>query len=278
MAEYYNSRNRMAIMRSETDIKKFRVVVIESLSDGEIHTGTKLYEDDLILISNRDDSFEASFYSVATIEEFANAIKDIIRSMSGDELIALHIEAHGGEEKGIQLSSGEYLGWKEFMDLCRTVNVRIGGLLIVTLAMCYSLPILGSLDPTKRAPFKAVLLTRRDVTVDEIERGYAAFYSTYRNPLDFFKAVEAMRVELYDLTDSPFGYMVADSIFDMMTDPDRDPEGLMHIINDNYCRLKAINPEYTRERTESEIRGFLSELAKSGKDFFTFRDVVKRKG
>lgn len=264
-------------MGPDTDIKKFRVVVIESLPDGEIHTGTRLYEDELIPISNRDESFETSFYSVGTIKEFEHAVKDVVRKLSGDELVALHVEAHGGEEKGIRLSSGEYLGWKEFMDLCRILNVKLGGLLIITLAMCYSLPILGSVEPTKRAPFKAVLLTRRDVTVDEIERGFVTFYSQYRNPLDFFKAIEAMREEVNDGYNSPYVYMVADTIFDMMTDPDRDPEGFKHIVNDNFCRHKAMNPEYTRERTEAEIREFLNELAKNGKDFFTFRDLEMRK-
>ena len=264
-------------MGPNTDIKKFRVVVIESLPDGEIHTGTRLYEDELIPISNRDKSFETSFYSVGTIKEFEHAVKNIIRKLSGDELIALHVEAHGGEEKGILLSSGDYLGWKEFMDLCRNLNVELGGLLIVTLAMCYSLPILGSVDPTKRAPFKAVLLTRRDVTVDEVERGFVAFYSLYRKPLDFFKANEVMRDEVNDGHDSPYAYMIADTIFDMMTDPDRDPDGFKHIVNDNFCRLKSANPEYTKERTEAEIREFLDELVKNGKEYFTFNDVEMRK-
>lgn len=275
--KHKKSGKKRTIMGPDTDIKKFRVVVIESLPEGEIHTGTKLYEDELIPISNRDESFETSLYSLGTINEFEYAVKNIIRKLSGDELVALHVEAHGGEEKGIRLSSGEYLDWKEFMDLCRTLNVELGGLLIVTLAMCYSLPILGSVDPTKRAPFKAVLFTRRDVTVDEIERGYVTFYSQYRNPLDFFNAIEAMRDEVNDDHDSPYAYMVADTIFDMMTNSDRDPEGFKHIVNDNYCRLKAMNPEYTRERTEAEIRGFLNELAKNGKDYFTFRDVEMRK-
>jgi len=35
--------------------------------------------------------------------------------------------------------------------------------------------------------------------------------------------------------------------------------------------------EKTRDKTETEIKGFLNELAKNGKDFFTFRDVEIRK-
>lgn len=79
-----------------------------------------------------------------------------------------------------------------------------------------------------------------------------------------------------DETTSPFHLMVADTIFDLLTDPDRDPEGFSHIVNDNFCRLKALNPEYTKERTETEIRAMLNDLAKTGKDYFTFQDEIKK--
>ena len=46
----YNNQlplNMNHIISPDTDIKKFRIAVIESLPEGEIHTGTKLYEGEL---------------------------------------------------------------------------------------------------------------------------------------------------------------------------------------------------------------------------------------
>lgn len=265
-------------MSPDTDIKKFRIAVIESLPEGEIHTGTKLYEGELKILALSDDSLTASLHSVKDKAGFDNSIKEIINSLSGDELVTLHIEAHGAEEKGIRLSSGEILGWKDFMDSCRILNEVLNGLLIVTLSMCNSLPILGCVDPTKRAPFKAILLTNKDVTVDEVERGYTAFYNNYKNPLDTFKATRAIQSEVNngDENTSPFHLLVADTIFDWFVDLNRDPAGFAHIVNENFCRLKAMNPEYTRERTETEIRGFMNELAKNGRDYFLYWDRVKK--
>ena len=80
-----------------------------------------------------------------------------------------------------------------------------------------------------------------------------------------------------DEKSSPFHLMVADHIFDLLTNPDRDPDGFAHIVNDNFCRLKAQYPEYTRERTEKEIRAMLNDLAKNGRDYFLFYDRVKGK-
>ncbi len=51
--------------------------------------------------------------------------------------------------------------------------------------------------------------------------------------------------------------------------------GFKHIVNDNFCRLKALNPEYTKERTEKEIRAMLQELTKTGRDYFLFWDMIK---
>jgi hypothetical protein len=270
--------NKYEPISPDTDIKKFRIAVVESLSEDEIHTGTKLYEGELKPLTVSDDSLTASLHTVNDKAEFEKSIQEIINSLCGDELVTLHVEAHGAGEEGILLSSGEILGWKDFMDSCRILNEVLSGLLIVTLSMCNSLPILGCIDPTKRAPFKAILLTNRDVTVDEVERGFIAFYNNYKNPLDTFKATGAIRDEVNNGVEnsSPFHLLVADTIFDWFVDLNRDPNGLAHIVNENFCRLKAINPEYTRERTESEIRGFINDLAKNGRDYFLYWDRIKK--
>ena len=117
----YSLRKNVA-MSPDTEITKFRIAVIESLSEEEIHTGTKLYEGELKPLCYSDDSITASFHTVTNIVEFDKVIHEIINSLSGDELVTLHIEAHGSGERGILLSSGEILGWKDFMDLCRNLN------------------------------------------------------------------------------------------------------------------------------------------------------------
>lgn len=273
------SSKKAELLSPDIDINKFRIAVIESLPDSESKTGTKLYEGELIPLTLKDESFTASLHVVKDIVDFKRTIDEIAESLGGDELVTLHIEAHGAGENGIRLASGDNLSWKVFMDECRKLNDMLSGLLVVTLSMCYSIPILGSIDPTQRAPFKAILLTNKDVTVDEVERGFTAFYDSYKNLLDVFKATSIIRDEVNkgDETTSPFHLMVADHIFDLLTNPDRDPDGFAHIVNDTFCRLKAQYPEYTKERTEKEIRAMLNDLAKKGRDYFLYRDRVKAK-
>ena len=82
-------------MSPDTDIKKFRIAVIESLPEGEIHSGTKLFEGELKPLILSDESLTASLHSVKDKAGFGNSIKEIINSLNGDELVTLHVEAHG---------------------------------------------------------------------------------------------------------------------------------------------------------------------------------------
>ena len=78
-------------MNPDTEITKFRIAVIESLSEGEIHTGTKLYEGELKPLRLSDDSITTSLHIATNIAEFDKVIHEIINSLSGDELVTLHV-------------------------------------------------------------------------------------------------------------------------------------------------------------------------------------------
>ena len=264
-------------MKPNAEIEKYRVVIIESLPDNEIKTGKKLFEDDLQPIAKADDSFEAVLFQVNTVAEFKNAISKTILQLKGNELVTLHIEAHGYEDKGILLSSKEILQWSDFLDCCRKVNIQLNGLLMVTTAMCYSLPLIAKIDPLKRAPFKAILLSTKDLTVGEIEAGFSAFFGVYRNLLNVFDATSAIIQEVNNGSNKgKFQLLVADYLFDEITNPDRDPIGFAHIVNEHYCINKSKDPTYSKERVESEIRQVLAELSKNGRDFFLFKDVYRQ--
>lgn len=264
-------------MNPNVEITKYGVAIIESLPSGESQTGLKLYQDVLMPIQAADESLFYNYYRADDYQSFDTTIKTIIGKHKENEMLALHVETHGCED-GVILASGELILWKDFLAYCRAINVELYGLLIVSTAMCYSLSLMAAVDPSLRAPFKAIVITRRDVKVDEIERGYSAYFGVYRNCLDLFQAKEAMRHEVNDgdVTNSPFEVITADWLFDQITNPDNNPIGFPHIINNWYCIRKSQDPSYTKERVETEIRGFLKDLAENGKDYFSFADLLRR--
>ena len=167
-------------MNPSVDITRFGVAIIESLAPGEPQTGTKLYNEVLMPLQAADETLFYDLYKIENANDLNTTINTIIEKHKDNEMLALHFETHGCEE-GVQLASGEIIPWNVFLNYCRAVNEELGGLLNVTTAMCYSIPLMAYVMPSLRAPFNAIVISRRDVKVDEIERGYSAYFQLYRN-------------------------------------------------------------------------------------------------
>ena len=173
----------MVMNKPVTEIKRWGIVVIQSLNPDDTKTGENLYHDILHYKSYSNKASFSSFHDVHTIQEFRSAIRDVENSLIEGDILTLQIETHGCD-KGIGLSNGEILEWKEFYDLIRPINIKIGHLLFVIMAMCKSIAMLSSLNPTDRAPYRVFICTTRDVSSYEIERGFEAFYENYFNLLN----------------------------------------------------------------------------------------------
>lgn len=257
----------------DEEITRFGVAVIESLRDNEYRTGSLLYHDVLKPQCLADDSFFTDYYSVKTCNEFADAINVIVSKMQPDEMLALHVETHGSD-KGIVLSSGEVLKWDLFMSLCREINIKENGLLVVTTALCQSFSFLSCVDPFKRSPFLAIVITKRNVSAEELLRGYSEYYSRYKTINDVEAARDALQREVNNGSEdsSPFEVLTQYWIFDRVTKPDTDPELFSYLVNTRFCQLKSEDPSYTLERTEQEIMQYFGAIAKNERDHFLFAD------
>lgn len=199
---------------ANTDIKRWGIVVIQSLGSLDMKTGELLYNDILRYKRYSQKESFASFYDVHSVEEFENALRCTLESLKTGDILTLQIEAHGNDN-GIVLSNGDIISWKHFYDLIRPINIEIGHLLIVVMAMCKSIAMISSIDPLKRAPYRAFVCTTRDVTAEEIVNAFSAFYQEYFNMLDIVKAMKALQKEVVDSNGyTPFQLQTAETIFD----------------------------------------------------------------
>ena len=139
----------------------------------------------------------------------------------------LQLETHGCDE-GIGFNNGEILKWKDFYDIIRPLNIKTGHLLFIVMAMCKSVAMISSINPEKRAPYRAFICTTRKVTSDEIYRGFLAFYDKYFNLLDVSHALTALQNEVKDDNEySPFQALSAESVFDETFNPNRNISSLV---------------------------------------------------
>lgn len=254
----------------ETEIKRWGIIVIQSLSDNDIKTGEILYNDILRYKKFYQKECFTNFYNVDSAQEFYTKLKIVEESLNEGDILTLQIETHGHEE-GIALSNGEIISWKDFYDGIRPLNIKTGHLLLVVMAMCKSIALMSYINPEQRAPYRAVICSTRDISADEIERGFNVFYSSYFNLLNINLALSSLQQEINDLNGmSPFQLLSAESIFDETFLTEKISEDL---VNFQLTRLHISDTNENRLMIEKSIRNLLKEVYDKFYDYYNYRDL-----
>lgn len=256
--------------KPNTEIKRWGVIVIQSLCSHDIKTGKNLYDDILRYKKYSNSGAFSSFHNVQCVEEFYSIIRKIERSLDEGDIITLQIETHGCDE-GIGLSNGEILKWKDFYNAIRPLNIKTGHLLFLIMAMCKSVAMISSINPEERAPYRAVVCTTRNVNADEIQRGFEAFYEKFFSLLDIVESLKALQEEVKDDNGlSPFQVLSAESVFDDTFNPNRDISGL---VDDQLIRMNVPITENTRSIMTLCIKKILAETHDKCEDYYNFKDI-----
>lgn len=260
-------------MLRDSEIQRYGVIIIESLPNGDCKTGTNLYNGLLKYKSHIKSEFFAELHIVQTRTDFFSEFQQLACDIDNNTMISIHIEAHGGES-GLKLASSEIITWKELHDILRPINIKLLGLLHLAIATCYSFPFTWSIDISQRASFKTVVFTKREMTADEIERGFIEYYQDFFNILDSFNSLNAIQKEVNDGDPhkSPFQIMVADWAFDQISNPENNPD-FHKVISSLYVKLKLSNPSITKAEVERDCKNILALIRENGRDYFLLKDL-----
>lgn len=254
----------------KTEIKRWGIVVIQSLYPVERKTGKELFMDILRYKELCKEESFSFFYNVNSRNEFEEIIEFIHHSLKVGDILTLHIETHGCDE-GIALNDGSVVSWKDFYDMIRPINIDVGHLLFVVMAMCKSIAMISSIDIEKRAPYRAFICTTRKVTSDEIYRGFEAFYTCYFNLLNIQESMNMLQKEIKDSNGySPFQILSAESVFDEVLDSNRNIESLVT------SQLRGQNIPITdsaKKDMSNTIRRILQEIHGRCYNYYNFKDI-----
>lgn len=253
-----------------TEIKRYGIIVIQSIPKNERQTGTELYNDILRYKPINNCNIFCELFDVIDITEFKYAISHILLNLQEGDLLTLHLETHGSVD-GIALSSGEIIKWKEFYDLIRPINIAIGHLLFIIMAMCDSIAMISNISIEQRAPYRAFICTTREMYPDELYEGFVSFYEKFCNLLDVFNAISALQKETCDKNGlSPFQLLSAENVFDETLSITRDIDDLC------VQQLIQIGGPITLENIEkmrTHIRKTFIELHSKYSDYYNFRNL-----
>ena len=255
----------------DTEITRNRIVIIQSLCGGDYKTGEHLFDE----LRYRQDIVPL-FFNVASKAEFVQAIESIKGSHIDGDVLTLQLETHGCEA-GIAFSNNDIMNWKEFHDLMRELNVMVGGLLGVCMAMCYGGATISTIEANKRAPYRVIVAPFKEVPAIKVEEGFIAFYSSYRNILDLPDAIRKLQETCKDENDKPyFSPLSAEQIFDQTFNPDRDPSHFKAMVEYHCMKLTGgLNPA-DLQNIEKQIRSLMEASKISFRSYYLFHDVYKK--
>jgi hypothetical protein len=150
------------------DIK--HIVIIQSLVDERL-TGEEMHNDCIRRrIDYQNKPMTHRLHDAHSKEELIELLKYFQYNASlltGGILI--HLEMHGDADlKGLILSNGELIEWKELVDLFRPINIITSNKLFITMATCNGRFLYKGVDPYQKSPYSGFISASTAVNSTEI--------------------------------------------------------------------------------------------------------------
>lgn len=168
------------------------VWIIQSIAEGEMKTGTRLYEDTFTEIHERHENLKVYLEQPSNKREFVECLKKIYSDVKDNKNFPIiHLECHGGKT-GLGLASNEIIEWDELRGHLIDINFSCGVNLLITIATCKGVYLIQVATQLDRAPFYAILGTDIEVYPQELITDYKEFYSAYFDTFNTNKALDAL--------------------------------------------------------------------------------------
>lgn len=188
------------ISRYHEDEQRFfqfnHVYVVETLFEPDTRTGKNLFQDVLKPSRYHHPWLSASYHPVANKKQLFALLADIKREALGGQVFPwLHIEGHGNT-KGLEVGKGgerTIVKWEDLGHEFRKINVATKNNLMLVVASCYGSEVYKGIRVADRAPFFGFIAPIKEVTEQEVEEGFNAFYTRILNSHEFDEAMLELR-------------------------------------------------------------------------------------
>lgn len=182
--------------------------------------------------------------------------------------MTLDIETHGSED-GIGISDENGTSWNELFEHTRPINIACGGLLIITLSVCFGISHLVAIRPEGRAPFMGIVASNRSMRPQELYDCFSEFYKLYTSPLSIGIAMNALHESFKILgKDSPFAFILSSQWFDEFFKEER----IVKVAKEK-APLLASAEGIDEECAKYQIIDDLNELRDKNRNYFNFLDI-----
>lgn len=190
-----------------------KVIVIESLAEEELKTGTRLFEDRLMHLDSYSENLSGELISVEDSDAFINCLRKISQRIPKENIVPIiHIECHGDEE-GLMLADGNHLPWNRFRNELIKINFASRLNTLVVIGACDGANLIGTATQMDGAPFFGVIGAQDDVKAGDLERRFRDFYAVLFDAKDGDMAMEALNKNIGD-NEPRFRFIGARALFE----------------------------------------------------------------
>ena len=170
------------------------VIIVQSLSDSELHTGDRIKEDLDTYNSAFPHGVSIELVNVASKSEFLIVLQDVEKLAKMKPCLpVLHIEAHGAQDhQGIIFSSGDFCGWSDVKPHFTAINIATKLNLLIVFSLCYGAHFAEHLAPPDRALCWGLVGPTKAEKGSYLLESFSAFYREIFQTGDGTKAIREL--------------------------------------------------------------------------------------
>lgn len=264
-------------MKSE-DVKRFGIIIFESLPDEDVKTGYELYSSTLT-----NKTYEENFLYIEYIDlnDKEHFLKELLRvaneAIDNNYFYFLHFEIHGFNG-GLILKNNDEVFWHELLPIFQMINIHYLNTLGIYLAVCEGASLIKEINPMARSPFGFIVASTQKIIETDLAIGFEQFYKKFFFSFELPESLEQYN-SIIKNEKSKLSLVTSQYCIDTLCDIERetaDKEKLLKILDETFNKhdpnFKNLPESVVHEVLEKELYEIFEEC-KLNKDFYLMNDL-----
>lgn len=263
---------------NSNEIKKFGLIIIESLPNDEKKTGFNLHSSTIKYKVFQEPNLSSEFYEVGAENELIILLNNIVNdAISNNHFYFFHFEIHGFDG-GLELKNGDLVYWNKLLNIFQKLNVHYKNTLGLYLAVCNGASLLKYLNPLERSPFRVIVASPKNIKVTDLINGFELFYEHFFFTYDLVESVERYN-SIITNEDSRLSIITSQYCIDTLCDIERETtekDKILSLLKEIFIKEDK-NFENLLEKEMYEIlkneMTRIFDKAKLSKDYYLMKDL-----
>ena len=264
-------------MKSE-DVKKYGLIILESLDDNEKKTGYNLYNSTIKYKVFQNPDLTSEFYDINNETELLDTLNTIVDdAIKNNYFFFFHFEIHGFDG-GLKLKNGDSVTWDKLLSIFLKLNIHYKNTLGLYLAVCNGASLLKYINPMERSPFRFIVASPETIYENDIINGFEKFYEHFFFSNDVVESLEQYNSVISN-EDGRLSLITSKYCIDTLCDTERetaDNEKVMSILKEvfinNDPNFENLPEREIYQTLKTEFERIFEEM-KLNKDYYEMKDL-----